>query len=106
MLFDFALVSKHIRTTSGLPPSYVDYGFGSDKRNFAGSHRFVVNRKDEGHGKDANDKTEGGSVELYVEGFCCNPMVNRGSWVEYMPWIHYWYGTLLWAEAVRAVLRR
>lgn len=127
MIFDFALVDKHIRQTFTDPsPSYVDYGFGADHRIFAGSHRFVVKRSEEKR-HDQGDlfneaaqgwqemtiKESGGEeeevekfVELYVECFRCNPMVNRDSWAEYVPWLHYWYAKALWAEAVRAVLRR
>jgi hypothetical protein len=105
MLFDFALVSKHIQTPADPSPSYADYGFGSDKRAFAGSHRFVINRKERDVVDEKAEKEEE-YVQLSVECFRCNPMINRDSWAESMPWLHYWYGRFLWAEAVRAVLRR
>jgi hypothetical protein len=111
MLFDFALVSKHIQTSSDPSPSYADYGFGSDKRNFAGSHRFAINRKERSHDQDVNEKVgqagkEEEYVELYLQCFRCNPIVNRDSWAESLPWLHYWYARFLWADAVMAVLRR
>jgi hypothetical protein len=111
MLFDFALVSKHIQTSSDPSPSYADYGFGSDRRNFAGSHRFGINREEGVHDRDVDEEAgearkEEELIELYVECFRCDPLVNRDSWAEYMPWFHYWYARFLWADAVRAVLRR
>jgi len=101
-------MAKHIQTSPDQLPSYVDYGFGSDQRPFSGSHRFVVDRKEQ---KDVDEKVEQMGkeeevVELYVECFRCNPMINRDSWAESMPWLHYWYAKFLWAEAVKAVLRR
>jgi len=111
MFFDFALVNKHIQTSSDSSPSFVDYGFGSDRRIFAGSQRFAVSRKVRVPDQDVNGKVEQAVkeeeyVELYVECFRCNPVVDRDSWAEYAPWLHYWYARFLWAEAVRAVLRR
>ena len=111
MLFDFTLVSKHIQTDSDALPSYVDYGFGSEKMKFAGSHRFAIDRKERTHEQDVDEKLgevgkEEGYIELSVECFTCNPVVNRDSWAVYIPWVHYWYAKFLWADAVKAVLRR
>ncbi|EXJ78323.1 hypothetical protein A1O3_09484 [Capronia epimyces CBS 606.96] len=124
MLFDFALVSKHIQTRpDSIPPSssygssysysysYVDYGFGSDQRNFAGAHRFVVTRKEQdqhqhqNQDQDSKEQKEEEYIELSIECFRCNPLINQDSWAEYLPWLHYWYARFLWAEAVRTVLR-
>lgn len=111
MFFDFALVSKHIQTSSSPTPSYVDYGFGSDQRIFSGSHRFAINREEKIRDQDVNEKVRQAGmkeeyIELCLECFRCNPIIDRDSWAEYIPWLHYWYARFLWAEAVRAVLRR
>ena len=113
MLFDFLLVSTHIQPTAIKTPtspspslpgySCVDYGFGSDSGSFAGAHRFAVVRqeRDDEAGKEGEEEY----VELKLECFRCNPLVNRESWAEWVPWLHYWYARFLWAEAVRSVLR-
>lgn len=117
MLFDFILVASHVPSpaTAATPTprsSHVDYGFGSDQRAFAGAHRFGIERREWSYGSPGpphnkvmvDKKEEDGDVELYVECFRCNPLVDRDSWAEWMPWLHYWYARLLWAEAVRRVL--
>jgi hypothetical protein len=113
MFFDFAVVDRHIQTPSDPSPSHIDYGFGSDQRVFSGSARFSVTRYERVHDTEENEKPEplqsekeDGYVELSIECFRCNPLVNKDSWAEYAPWLHYWYAKFLWAEAVRRLLRR
>jgi hypothetical protein len=113
MFFDFAVIDKHIQTHSDPAPSYIDYGFGSDRRVFSGSQRFVVTRHERIRNMEEDEKAgllqtekEDGYVELSIECFRCNPLVDRDSWAEYAPWLHYWYAKCLWAEAVRRLLRR
>ncbi|TVY27391.1 hypothetical protein LHYA1_G004196, partial [Lachnellula hyalina] len=67
--------------------SCVDYGFGSDSGSFAGAHRFAVVRqeRDDEAGKEGEEEY----VELKLECFRCNPLVNRESWAEWVPWLHY-----------------
>lgn len=113
MFFDFVLVSKHIQSKSDPSPSHVDYGFGSDRKHFAGSHRFRVTHEegvcdtevDKGTGLSVNSSSEG-SVELSLECIVCDPTTNRYPLVIYLPWIHYWYARFLWANAVKTLLRR
>lgn len=57
-------------------------------------------------GKTETMREEEEYVELSLECFRCNPIMDRDSWAEYMPWLHHWYARLLWAEAVGTVLRR
>lgn len=73
-LFDFALVGKNIQTPSNPISSYADYGFGSDKRTFAGSHRFAINRNErteDERGAENLEQVEPEEeyVEVYVESF-------------------------------------
>ncbi|KNG84306.1 hypothetical protein ANOM_007261 [Aspergillus nomiae NRRL 13137] len=55
----FKLIDMHISKASGMEPSYVDYGFGSDRSRFAGCHRVQVTRSPQ--------------PEISLQQFICNP---------------------------------
>ncbi|RDL32019.1 uncharacterized protein BP5553_09421 [Venustampulla echinocandica] len=100
----FKVIDAKIKSTSDPSPSYVDFGFGSDSASFAGCHRFCVIRNPE-ETKDGPSEADSG-VEIRLEHFRCNPVKNVDSWAEYIPWLHYWYAKLLFADGIRSLLRR
>ncbi|KFY75768.1 hypothetical protein V499_04273 [Pseudogymnoascus sp. VKM F-103] len=115
----FQLVDSHLKLAPSDPlPSYLDFGFGSDRGYFAGCHRFSLHRgleseKDSelgslnvaGTASDA-DMLEDGEVEVRLEHFRCNPSKNVPSWAECISWFHCWYAKFLFADGISSVLKR
>lgn len=115
----FQLVDSHLKSAPSDPlPSYLDFGFGSDRGYFAGCHRFSLYRglkskKGSELGKSdvtgtagRADLLEEGEVEVRLEHFRCNPSKNVPSWAEYISWFHCWYAKFLFADGISSVLRR
>lgn len=101
----FKMTDCHLQDPSDLNSSYVDFCFGSDESRFGGCHRFVIVRVPSAELKEAEDSMEE-QVEVLLEHFRCNPKVDVDSWAEYIPWFHYWYAKVLFADAVRNLLGR
>lgn len=114
----FKIVDSHLKLTPSDPlPSYLDFGFGSDRGQFAGCHRFSIHRglesKDSELGRlnitgatGMTELPEEGDVEVRLEHFRCNPSKNVASWAEWIPWLHFWYAKFLFADGVSSVLRQ
>ncbi|KFY42162.1 hypothetical protein V495_04644 [Pseudogymnoascus sp. VKM F-4514 (FW-929)] len=115
----FKLVDSHLKVTpSDQLPSYLDFGFGSDRGQFAGCHRFSVHRglKSKTDGElgrlnitgafNEEGMPEDGEVEVRLEHFRCNPSENKPSWAEFISWFHRWYAEFLFADGISSVLRR
>ena len=86
----FKLIDMHISKASGMEPSYVDYGFGSDRSRFAGCHRVQVTRSPQ--------------PEISLQQFICNPTKDTPSVAGYLEKFHFIYAKLLFADGVRSVL--
>lgn len=115
----FKLVDSHLKLTPSDPlPSYLDFGFGSDRGHFAGCHRFSVHRglkaKEDSELSRLNVAGAAGEeslpgddeVEVRLEHFRCNPSENVPSWAECISWFHCWYAKFLFADGISSVLRR
>ncbi|CAG8956209.1 hypothetical protein HYFRA_00003589 [Hymenoscyphus fraxineus] len=104
----FKMTDYHLQGPSEFSTSYVDFCFGSDESRFGGCHRFAIIREASGE-SNADGETEGNKEEQFkvlLEHFRCNPQINADSWAEYIPWVHYWYAMLLFADAVRTLLSK
>ncbi|KAE8138435.1 hypothetical protein BDV38DRAFT_244646 [Aspergillus pseudotamarii] len=86
----FKLIDKHISKALELEPSYVDYGYGSDRSGFAGCHRVQVTRSPQ--------------TEIRLQQFICNPTKNTPSAAGYLEKLHFVYAKLLFADGIRSVL--
>ena len=97
------LIDSHLATSPDQRPSYVDFGFGSDKAPFAGCHRFSIVRNHEGNSIESDGGVK--VIEMRLEHFRGNPRKNVDSWAEYITWFHYWYAKLLFADGIRSCFR-
>jgi len=99
------ILDYYIKSSPSSPdatPSFVEIGYGSDRRGFAGMHRYEVFRQPEG------EKEEGG-VRIGYSSISCNPMVDKAIF----PWcntklvwdFHNLYALCLFRDGIREVLR-
>jgi hypothetical protein len=93
--------------------SFVEIGFGDDRKNFAGMHRFEVLRlPDSTDGKVAKegveDEREGeearGGVQLWYSSISCNPKENKLPFPKWVFGFHEFYAQCLFRDGVREVL--
>ena len=76
--------------------SYIDIGFGDDKKAFAGFHRFEIIR-------DEIDKEEEG-VTIWYSSMSCNPSVNRQVFPRVLFIFHRLYAMCLFRDGIARVL--
>ncbi|KAE8389834.1 hypothetical protein BDV23DRAFT_156585 [Aspergillus alliaceus] len=89
----FKLIDKHVSVSPGSEPSYVDYGFGSDRFAFGGCHRVQITRSPQ--------------LEVQLQQFICNPTKDTQPRMgEYLDKFHIVYVKLLFADGIRSVLVR
>lgn len=93
------VLDKHVNTPSSKieeksSPSFIEIGFGNDRKQFAGLHRFEVSR----------DGEEEGSVELWYSSVSCNPTVNKLPFPRSGFGFHNFYAQCLFRDGVREVL--
>jgi hypothetical protein len=78
-------------------PSFLEVGFGDNRKQFAGLHRFEVLR-------DAPEK-EGDGVTICFSSLSCNPTVDT---IPFSTWVfdfHKLYAQSLFRDGIREVLR-
>ena len=103
---NFMILNHEIKSNSKSSvesPSFLELGYGDDRKTFSGFHRFEVSRQ--GGGKEE----EGGAV-LQYSSISCNPAEDRRifPWVTAgtIVWFHNFYALCLFRDGVREVLRR
>lgn len=89
----FVVLDKHIASASDPRPSYVDYAFGSDQRQFAGCHRFQIQ-----HGQGSQP-----SIQIDQQHLNCNPQENIPAVPEYGQRLHTIYAKLLFANGIQCL---
>jgi hypothetical protein len=72
--------------------SYVEIGFGDDRKNFAGMHRFEISRP------------EKGGVQISFSSVSVNPSMNTAPFSNFVFVFHKFYAQCLFRDAVREVL--
>ncbi|KAK1994125.1 hypothetical protein LX36DRAFT_584993 [Colletotrichum falcatum] len=75
--------------------SSIDFVFGGDKTQFAGSHRFSVTR----------DPKRAGEVRILYEHMACNPTMNQPLKPDLLLHFHNFYAMLLFREGVAEVMQ-
>ncbi|KAI1071186.1 hypothetical protein LB507_009553 [Fusarium sp. FIESC RH6] len=76
--------------------SYVDFGFGSDSMEFAGVHRFSVERS-------KSDDGQGQKIELHFQHVTCNPTVNKPLSPQFMLGFHEMYADYLFRDGIAEI---
>ena len=90
--------------TDGTKSSYIDFGYGSEKSQFAGFHRFMVCR-DKAVEATKNGATErDGMVTVIFASMTCNPTVNKPFAPSVLLGFHSVYASLLFREGIARVL--
>lgn len=85
---------------SSSTPSFLEVGFGDNRKQFAGMHRFEVSRSRGESGK------EDGGIILCFSSLSCNPTENR---IPFSKWVfnfHKFYAQCLFRDGIREVLKR
>jgi hypothetical protein len=79
-------------------PSFLEVGFGDNRKEFAGLHRFEVSRDE--------DLVVDGGATVCFSSLSCNPTVNK---VPFSKWgfeFHKFYAQCLFRDGIREVLRK
>jgi hypothetical protein len=104
---NFMVLDKHIHETvtsseEALGPNFVEIGFGDNRKEFAGMHRFEVVRNVslKGEGKDE------GALELCYSSISCNPTKNQLPFPGWVFGFHSFYAQSLFRDGVREVLSK
>jgi len=80
--------------------SFIEIGFGDNRKSFAGLHRFEVSR--DLRGNDSGNGEEG--VEICYSSIYCNPTVDKKGFLEWLEKFHLVYAQCLFRDGVREVL--
>lgn len=82
--------------------SYIDIGFGDNRRNFAGLHRFEIQH----HGKkEGGEGMEEEEVTIWFSSMSCNPSVDRPPFPKWVFGFHIWYSMCLFKDGIEQVIR-
>ena len=87
------------RSQSLVADSYIDIGFGDDRKGFAGFHRFEITRE-----TDEADN-EGGGATICYSSIVCNPSVNKSPAPEFTYAFHKFYALCLFRDGIAGVLQ-
>jgi hypothetical protein len=91
--------SQEEKTSSRIGGSYIEIGFGDDRKDFAGMHRFEVTRDvDAAEGDD-------GDITIYFTSLACNPRVDRLLCSRFLFSLHDFYALCLFRDGIAEVLR-
>jgi hypothetical protein len=80
--------------------SYIDIGFGDDRKAFAGFHRFEVTRE---KGVPGEEK---GTVVVCYSTMACNPTTIKAPATEFTYTFHMFYAWTLFRDGVAGILTR
>jgi hypothetical protein len=83
-------------------PSFLEVGFGDDRKGFAGMHRFEVSRVS--NSTRTEETGEDGAVELCYSSISCNPTVNKLPFPAWVFEFHKFYAQCLFRDGVAEVL--
>jgi len=104
---NFIVLDRYIKenvasSKDPLEPSFVEIGFGDNRKEFVGMHRFEVVRGVDFKG-ERNDE---GAVELRYSSISCNPTKNQLPFPGWVFGFHTFYAQSLFRDGVREVLSK
>jgi hypothetical protein len=105
---NFIVLDKHLTMSPSssekeIGQSFIEVGFGDNRRQFAGLHRFEVTRDVSLKREDGKDE---GAIELCYSSISCNPTVNRLPFPLWVFGFHTFYAQSLFRDGVREVLSK
>lgn len=80
--------------------SYVDIGFGDNRRSFAGLHRFEVQH----HTTKEEGEEEEEKVTIWFSSMSCNPSVDRPPFPKWVFKFHLWYSMCLFKDGIEGMI--
>ncbi len=84
--------------------TYIDIGFGDNRKSFAGMHRFEVIRSHHDDGdEEAGGNGNGKEITFCYSSISCNPTVNRILGPRFVFALHRIYGGLLFRNGIKGV---
>ncbi|PMD33845.1 hypothetical protein L207DRAFT_589399 [Hyaloscypha variabilis F] len=92
---NFVVLGKDVRAEEK-GPSFVEIGFGDDRKGFAGFHRFEVERLREKEGEEG--------MRLWYSSISCHPREDRLPLPGWLYIFHNFYAQCLFRDGVREVL--
>jgi hypothetical protein len=86
--------------------SFVEIGFGDNRKGFAGLHRFEVERIRDGEREGEEDgEEEKGGVQLWYSSISCHPTRNKLPFPAWVFRFHEFYAQCLFRDGVAEVLK-
>ncbi|KAG0645644.1 hypothetical protein D0Z07_8610 [Hyphodiscus hymeniophilus] len=92
IVLDYQIISPSPTHLDDAPPSFIEIGFGDDRKRFAGLHRFEVTR------------SRDGGATICFSSFSCNPTVNKAPFPKWIFRFHLFYAQCLFRDGIREVL--
>jgi hypothetical protein len=105
MILDSQTSALPSSDSNTLSPSFVEIGFGSNRRQFSGLHRFEVFRHREVGENEEKADAASEAVTISYSSTSCNPSVDRLPFPEYMGNFHRVYSWCLFRDGVRGILK-
>ncbi len=85
--------------------SYVDVGFGDDRKKFAGMHRFEIQHHFAKEEKDEKEEKGEEEVRIWYSSLSCNPSIDRPLFWDWAFALHRWYAMCLFRDGIECVIR-
>jgi hypothetical protein len=101
MVFDKHVNSPHSSGEGNESLSFIEIGFGDNRKGFAGMHRFELSRNVEGGDGDEKE----GEVRLWYSSLSCNPTVNKLPFPSWIFGFHTFYAQCLFRDGIAEILR-
>jgi hypothetical protein len=105
---NFMVLDKYVKKEGeeeGL--SFVEIGFGDNRKGFAGLHRFEVETiRDGERGGEEDGEEEKGGVQLWYSSISCHPTRNKLPLPAWTFRFHEFYAQSLFRDGVAEVLRK
>jgi len=92
IVLDHQITPPSKNNPDNTPPSFLEIGFGDNRMQFAGLHRFEVTR------------SRDGGATICFSSFSCNPTVNKAPFPKWILRFHLFYAQCLFRDGIREVL--
>ena len=105
---NFMVLDSYLRNGEegeGEMPSFIEIGFGDNRKGFAGMHRFEVLRDVKSMKEEGQEAGGEEGVQLWYSSISCNPTENKLPFPGWVFNFHEFYAQCLFRDGVAGVLR-